>query len=504
MSVEADTSNKSTPTHGPTMSKHHKPGSLLNYQSAGDLPSIDKKRRHDEELEVINNDHSQQHSRRLTILGWSLGGFLTILLGGSLGASLGLGETKGHLGTSLKEFGVSLFLVLATAAVFYWVLKRQEKWQANKKLFFGIFAAILIPLIIAYGTLQALNSAGVVDSYLDQHNSRIAAKKLQDFFGVKDPLAFQAHSYEFGYTLLAGLCVIALAMVYYRYKHLQQSKDHNLVATKKNTKTAIFGITFGIFLLAVNSGFHGLAAGFASSTRPIFETKWADMALNPSWWANIDGMGQVSNAGKHPDSNWYSGHTSFVGTAFWLLFFCMILYTKYYCSEKEDLLNKPHEKVKSGWLLFFGWVGVFILFSMTAATAICRVGGTAHTINAVVSGFIIPMFTVLLGMGMFSIMRDHPRRAIMLGLTLGIAYGGYEIFIQHSINMGMMAIGVSALSLLVCVGIKILKPTKVICGINTESFWNKEKYLFQSDNDINANNEQEYSKNAGSSRLCVE
>jgi hypothetical protein len=67
-----------------------------------------------------------------------------------------------------------------------------------------------------------------------------------------------------------------------------------------------------------------------------------------------------------------------------------------------------------------------------------------------------------------------------------------------------MAIGVSALSLLVCVGIKILKPTKVICGINTESFWNKEKYLFQSDNDINANNEQEYSKNAGSSRLCVE
>jgi hypothetical protein len=141
---------------------------------------------------------------------------------------------------------------------------------------------------------------------------------------------------------------------------------------------------------------HGGVAMLAGSARPIVGTMWENLPVVGGWFAKLDALcgvpgGGISNPGiDAKNQNWYSGHTSWVATAFWLA----VVLTIYYERKVDDTDKTLSRRVFHGALLLG-------LFTMTFVTASCRVGGLAHTVSAVVSGSIIPMFTVAIGVGLF-------------------------------------------------------------------------------------------------------
>jgi hypothetical protein len=70
------------------------------------------------------------------------------------------------------------------------------------------------------------------------------------------------------------------------------------------------------------------------------------------------------------------------------------------------LLQKRYstnETANNGWRLGLtaGWIVTALLFGATIITAICRLGGLAHTVNAVMSGFVLSAATTLIPLLVF-------------------------------------------------------------------------------------------------------
>lgn len=332
------------------------------------------------------------------------------LLTGLLGTSIGLGEKD--LATSLKEFGIAAGILLVACLASYVflrsfmkyhpVLKRSlnstKKEECKKTLLWGVFWASL-GFVSFSALMQGLNTAGVISPIFDQAHSRTYAKSLQNAFGW-DALTFQTRSYEFGYMALAlaALFIFSITCFYViRIKNDVLSPNKEESRKKQAGKmllggTALFGLTF-----LSNFGFHWIAA-HAGSVRPIAGTPYQNMDLKGNIWARIDSVLGISNPGQSTSAlnqNWYSGHVSMVATAFWMALFCMILLQRKY--------NNPKEAKSSSWRtgLAVGWTITSLLFGATIMTAICRLGGLAHTANAVMSGFILSGATTLIPLLVF-------------------------------------------------------------------------------------------------------
>jgi membrane-associated phospholipid phosphatase len=326
------------------------------------------------------------------------------ILSGILGASIGIGETSWH--TSFREvlFVAGLIGLMALPFLLYYAYKRCQNQHTNDSrvknaaYYLKLLSSAFFCLLLSYGIMQRMNTIGRMDSYFDQQHSRSVSNWASKVFH-SDQLKFQVLSYQFGYMLPAGLLVLFIACAYYRKKDMSHTEKRTLCQLRKDDwlEMLFHGSLIAGLALGLNSGLQKLGVGVSQSLRPIVGTDWQYLPLPTNTYANISGLGQVKNAGFDPLKNWYSGHVAFVATLFWLsCLYVRIAYQKHTAKVNDD----------SYWPFFksnYGKVLLCLGFLITALiTASLRVFGDAHSISAVIGGFIIPLFTVLLAVGFYN------------------------------------------------------------------------------------------------------
>ena len=319
-----------------------------------------------------------------------------------LGLSIGFGESNST--TSLKEFALiagSVLLLTIIAGIRYAIKNtikayddpdRLDEEKVDARYVNFLLAAtvgIFIGFTIGFTTVQVARKNWAI---FDQSHSRA----LSQWIGVKNPMNFQALSYQFGYKLLAGLIALAIAITAYKIAFLKGKEEHNGYFNRYKWLNAVIpGFILTGCIYGSNIILHDIATIIANSTRPIIGTLWQNTILSVNWWGNINSFGGVSNPGniqKNWHKNWYSGHTSWVATAFWLSLFVTI----YYLRKTEKTVAQRNKYSKTLAILTTAVLGGF-----TLSTGAFRVLGLAHTINAVISGALIPMFTVTIGIFLF-------------------------------------------------------------------------------------------------------